>query len=255
MAGLGRIRRGMGAIMKTAAIIFIAAAAFVTYPAQAVERTFLMGSFDDIIIIGDMQVNITTSKAPSARATGDKRALDSLRLNRSGTIMTIRMQDVIYNDKAKPISEPLIITLTNRQVRNIAIKGNAKLSVTELQQVANAKIGIDGGGDVRIGKVISDTLGVGVSGNGSIHILGGSARLTKVDMQGNGIFDAAAMSTQQLKLTHNGNATSSASIEEKADIVNVGAGNINISGQGLCFIRKAGSATIKCSHTGKEAGK
>jgi Putative auto-transporter adhesin, head GIN domain len=260
MAGLGRIRRSTDAIVKAVAYTFIAttgiaATALISYPAYAAERTLLMGSFEDIIIIGDMQVNIITNKAPSAKATGDKRALDSLRLDRSGTVMTIRMQDIIYSDKAKPISQPLIINLTNRQVRNIAIRGNARLSVSELRQVADAKIGIDGGGDIRIGKAISDSLSASVSGNGSIHILGGSVRLTKVDMQGNGTFDAIAMPTQQLKLSQNGNATSSALIEERADITNIGAGNIDIVGKGLCFIRKAGSAIIKCAHTAKEAGK
>jgi hypothetical protein len=255
MARLGRIWRSLDAIVKAIASAFIAATAFISFPVYAAERTFLMGSFDDIIIIGDMKVNIITDKAPSAKATGDKRALDSLRLDRSGKIMTVRMQDIIYSDKAKPISQPLIINLTNRQVRNIAIRGNAKLAVTELRQVTEAKIGIDGGGDIRIGNAITDSLSANVSGNGSIHILGGSVRLTKVDMQGNGTFDATAMSTQQLKLSHNGNATSSASIEEKAEISNTGAGNIDIVGKGLCFIRKAGSAIIKCAHSAKEAGK
>lgn len=255
MAGLGRIWRSLDAVVKATTYALIAATALISLPAYAAERTFLMGSFDDIIIIGDMQVNIITDKAPSAKATGDRRALDSLRLDRSGKIMTVRMQDIIYSDKAKPISQPLIINLTNRQVRNIAIRGNAKLSVTELRQVTEAKIGIDGGGDIRIGNAITDSLSANVSGNGSIHILGGSVRLTKIDMQGNGTFDATAMSTQQLKLSHNGNATSRASIEEKAEISNTGAGNIDIVGKGLCFIRKAGSARITCAHLAKETGK
>ncbi len=252
MARLGRIWGGAIVVNSRFSIGLIATTLLLPTTAFATDRTFLMGSFDDIVIVGDMQVTINTGKAPSAKASGDKRVLDSLRLDRSGNVMTVRLQNIINKDKSQPITQPLVITLTNRQVHAIALRGNAKVLVTEMRQVAEAKIGIDGGGEIRVGNVVTNALDASISGNGSIIISGGTARLTKVDLMGNSVFDAAAMTTQQLKLSQNGNATSSATIEERADINNVGAGNINIGGKGLCFIRKAGNAAIVCARTGKE---
>ena len=54
-------------------------------PANAVERKLLIGSFESIVVIGDIDVSVETGKPVSAKASGDRRVLDSLKLERSGT--------------------------------------------------------------------------------------------------------------------------------------------------------------------------
>ena len=252
MAGMGRIRGGARGVTKWLALMLAVIAFGLPSSASATERTFLMGSFKDIIIIGDMQVDIVTGKTPSATAQGDIRMLDALRLDRIGTTMTLRLQSFPNNDKARPFTQPLIVRITNGEVRNVAVRGNAKLSISQIRQNLGAKMGIEGGGDIRVGNATADTLTADISGSGAVHISSGKIRNMVVYMKGSGVFDAGAMSTQQLKLTHEGNATSSFSVEDKADIFNTGSGSIDIRGKGFCFIRKAGAATIRCSHTGKE---
>ncbi len=237
------------------ATLVLAAVLLSPQSVAAADRTYLMGSFDDIIVIGDMQVNLTTGKAPSAKASGDPRMLDALRIERTGRTLKIRMQQVLNNDKAVPAKEPLIVNIANARVRNIALRGNAVIKVNAIEEQAQAQIGINGGGEIQVGKLNADTLAVDLSGPGNISVVSGRVRSSRVIIQGTGTYAAPGLSTRTLRLTQNGNANSSASVEEKADILNTGAGSIQITGKGLCFISKAGDATITCSHTGKDTGK
>jgi Putative auto-transporter adhesin, head GIN domain len=219
--------------------------------ANAAERKFLMGGFDDIIVEGDMQLNIVTGTTPSAKATGDRRVLDSVKIYRQGSTLTVRLQDIINNNQSVPIKEPLLITLTNRQVRNITVRGNARVTIDAVKGFAASNILIIGSGELTIANMLVDQLGVIMSGNAKMTLAAGSTKMARINMDGSGTFAASGMQTRALQLTHNGNATSSAMVSEKAEIFNTGAGTIQISGPGRCFIRKAGSATITCSNTAK----
>lgn len=252
MAGLGRIRRSKGARVKRWLALAVACCTLLPDTAMASERKFLMGSFKDIIILGDMQVQILTDKAPSAKASGDFSQLDLLRIDRVGTTLTIRLQNPVNNVIGRRVNEPLVITITNREVRNIALRGNAKVTISAMRQDLGAKIGIAGGGDVQISTIAADSLNADISGNGSIHILGGSIRSVTAALDGNGTFEGSAVTTTQLKLQQDGNATSNFTVQDKAEISNTGAGNITVAGKATCLIRKAGAANIKCAHLGKD---
>jgi hypothetical protein len=245
-----KFRRYGNRIWAIAVMLELAVTMFYAQNARAAERTFLMGSFDDIIVIGDMQVNLTTGKAPSAKASGDAKMLDALRIERTGMTLKIRMQQVLNNDKNVQATGPFIVNITNRHVRNIALRGNAVIKINAISEQARAQIGIDGGGTIEVGRLNADTLNIDLSGSGKIAVLGGKVRLARVVVKGNGTYQASALSSRTLNLTHDGNANSSASVEEKADIINTGSGSIKIAGKGLCFISKAGAASITCSHLG-----
>ncbi len=212
----------------------------------AASKTLLVGGFQDIVIDGDMQVVVVTGKTPSGTATGDLRMLDRLRLERQSDAITVRMQRPPSNDNAVRITEPLIVTISTRSLRNIVLRGNAKLKVNAVSQYDGSRIYLDGGGEINIDQLKADTLDVTLSGQGKLRISGGTARASNVLIQGASVYDAANLKTRSLMLNQNGNATSSAQVEEGATISNEGAGNITITGRAECFIRKAGFAVISC---------
>ena len=225
------------------------AAIFAALPqsANAIERKLLIASFENIVVIGDITVVVETGKAPSARASGDRRVLDSLKLERTGTTLRIRLQDVGNNEKGIAFTQPLLVTITNREVRDIVMSGNGKLSVSEIKQIDASKILINGGAELTIGRVVADRLTVNLVGNGKLDINGGAVRDSRVTISGNGKYKADGLATRKLRLEHNGNATTSATVAEETEIFNSGSGSIAIGGTGTCFIKKAGAAAINCA--------
>lgn len=215
--------------------------------AQAAERRILVSSFDDVVIDGDMQISIETGKSPSARATGDQRLLDLLKMDRVGDTLRIRMTAPVNNDRSKPIKEPLRIFITNRHVRDILLRGNARLDVTAIKQDGPSKLNLLGSGEIKLGSLNVDKFDANIVGNGRLIIGSGMVRTSKVTIEGGADFDAPGLTSRQLSLAHNGNANTATAVQESAEIDNSGSGSIRITGKGACFVRTPGQATITCT--------
>jgi hypothetical protein len=222
-------------------------AALLAVPANAIERKLLVASFEDVVVVGDLDVSVQTGKPVSARASGDKHVLDSLQLERTGTTLTIRVRDLLNNDQKTPVKEPLRIMLTTPRMGNVVLSGNGAVRISSMKQPDDVKIYIAGNGTVSIGNVTADRLTANIDGNGQIDIGGGAVRDGAVTIVGAGQFDGAKMLARKLRLEHNGNAKSSATVAEGTEIYNRGSGSIDIGGKGSCFIKLAGRATINCA--------
>lgn len=251
MAGLDRIWRG--AIAVIAALLIGSAAiaqVLVEAPAQAgksIERKLLVGSFENIVVIGDINVTVQTGKSPSASASGDKRVLESLKLERVGTTLRVRLQGIINNYKGVPITAPLNVRLTTQDIKDITLSGNGTLTVSEVRQQDLARVLIAGNGSVTIGRLVADQFSANIDGNGKITLGGGVVRDARMTIDGAGAFDGMKAQMRKLRLEHIGNGVSTATVEEGTDIFNRGLGNITIGGKGTCFIKEAGGAAISCA--------
>lgn len=248
-------RMGISGTAGPGLTIALAFAAMLGPPAYAVERKLLVSTFEDIVIVGDINVVLETGRSVSATASGDKKTLEALKLDRVGTTLRIRMQNVVNNDKGTPVIGPVTLTLSTPNIRNIVLSGNGQLRVNAIKQPNASKIVIAGGGKVTAGAVTSDQFTAEINGNGQIDIGGGIVRDGRVTIIGAGTYQAANLKVRKLRLEHNGNATSSANVEEGTDIYNRGSGNISIGGKGTCFIKLAGNAAIKCATIDNGGGK
>ena len=54
------------------------------YTAHAATKSFLVGSFDELIVEGDIIVKLDNMKAPSAKASGDHSLVEALKIERNG---------------------------------------------------------------------------------------------------------------------------------------------------------------------------
>ena len=252
MAGLGRMGRGAIGVL-TAGLLLSGTA--VGQSNRPIERKLLVGSFENIQLIGDINVEVQTGKSPSAIASGDKRVLESLRLERVGTTLRVRLQDIINNEKGVPITAPLKLMLSTQAVRDMTVSGNGTLKVSEVKTPNASRMLIAGNGSVSIGRLLADQFTADIDGNGKIVISGGATRDARVTVDGAGTFDGANLKMRKLRLEHIGNAVSSATVDEGTDIYNSGTGNITIGGKGTCFIKQAGGAAINCAKIDKGSGK
>lgn len=243
MAGLGRMGRGAIGKLTAAALL----AGFALTPTQAAERKLLVASFENIVIIGDIDVTVQTGKSPSARASGDRRVLESLKLERVGMTLRVRLQDIINNDKGVPITQPLKLALTTQAIQDMTVNGNGTLAVSEVRQQTSAKMSIAGNGAISVGRLVTDRFTATINGNGKMDIGGGAVRDARVTIDGAGAFDGAKIQMRKLRIEHIGNAVSTATVAEDTNIYNRGSGNITIGGKGTCFIKLAGNAAINCA--------
>lgn len=235
-----------------ASLPVLAALAFATAPtpADAATKSFLVGSYDELIIEGDIIVKLDNLKAPSARASGDHSLVEALKIERNGLTVRVRIQDYEGTTQAAKIGAPLVVTLGGRGVRKVSVDGNAQVDINQMRApglVVTLKMA--GAGQINVSKIESDRIDVGLAGTGGINIQGGKIRAARLSVSGSGKMDAPKLALMQANLFQQGNASTHLSVNEKIEITNSGSGSIQVDGPATCFVRQPGSAKIVCGKT------
>ncbi|MBK6707915.1 MAG: DUF2807 domain-containing protein [Sphingomonadales bacterium] len=215
--------------------------------ASAATKTFLIGSYEELLVEGDITVILDNNRTPSAKASGDRALVEALKIERNGLFVRVRIQDYEGKTQSARVNQPLVVHLGGRGVTRISADGSASISVNQLRSAGGtATLKLSGPGSIAVDRLESDRANLSVTGSGGITIGGGKVRVGQINMDGTGTISAAPLAIQQAKLTQSGNARTHLSVSEQIDISNSGAGTITIDGKATCFIRQPGSARIKC---------
>jgi hypothetical protein len=246
LGGMGRSNIGTLIVAISLSVGF-----FAEKPAMADERKILVASFENIQVIGDIKVQVQTGKAPSAKAKGDKRVLDALKLERVGMTLRVRLQGPLNNEKGVPMTQPLEVMLSTQAIKDMTVSGNGSLHIFEAKQQDAVRMLVAGNGSIRVKRLLTDRFSADIDGNGRIDIMDGKVRDGRVTLNGTGYFDATHVPMRTLRLEHIGNGESRVNVDEAANISNRGTGTINVGGSGSCFVKEAGSAAINCARIEK----
>jgi hypothetical protein len=235
---------------RPAAILVPIAAAFSSTPSAAATKTFLIGSFEELVVDGDIAVIVDNAKAPSAKATGDQAILDAIRFESSGRQLRIRIQQYETQPRKAIGREPLLINIGGRGITRITANGSASVKMNELRAGGGtAALRLLGPGTIRVDRLESDRISVLLSGAGGISIGEGRARIGQFSLSGPGSIAAGGLALQQASLTQRGSSKTELTVSDRVDITNAGAGEISISGKATCFVRRQGQARITCAKT------
>jgi Putative auto-transporter adhesin, head GIN domain len=221
-----------------------------TVPAQAANKTFLVGSFDELVVDGDIAVILDNNKPPSAKATGDQAMLDAIRFESSGRQLRIRIQQYDGQPRKLGARAPLVINMGGRGVAKITANGSASVKVNQIRAGGGtAALRVLGSGSIAIDRLESDRVNLWLSGAGGITIAAGKSRIGQFNVSGQGSIDAGRLALQQANIAQRGGATTELAASDRVDIVNSGAGAITVTGKATCFVRAAGLARITCAKT------
>jgi hypothetical protein len=210
-------------------------------------RNFMIGIYDEVFIEGDMRVEISNNGAPSAKAEGDAKLVDNLKIERVGKQIRIGFRPMGAGYQQPQGS--VLVKLSGRNIRKLQVRGSAQVSVDAIKASAG-QFELRGSGEVRIGKVETDTMQVLVNGTGAFAIGAGSAKNGAVHLNGTANFEAPEFTFNTLTLFQQGAANVSTKAKREVTITNNGPGTITIGGSASCVIRQAGSGKIICPKTG-----
>lgn len=228
--------------------IALAACAMVSLagPATAAERRFTIGSFQDVIVEGDARVTIEGKGPAAARATGEARDLDRVRLVRNGRSLRVGLDRPVQGSASGfRNAQPVDIRLVGRGVQRATLRGGGSLDVASLEG-RDVRVMLLGAGTIRVGAVRADRMLVTIIGNGRVEFAAGSADQLTVDSNGAGTLEAGLLIVDTVKINQAGPATTNVNAGVKAEIFNNGAGTISVAGRADCFVRQAGSGSIAC---------
>lgn len=209
---------------------------------SAAEQRFSIGNFDELIVEGDIIVNLETGKAPSAKAQGPSEKLGALRVERQGSVVRIRSAKL---QNGRRDTGPVTVTITGRDIKRLALIGSGMISANALEK-DTLRIEMKGSGVINVANLKAIKFATMIAGNGTLNIAKANVVNSDVAIDGGANFVSAGFTTQNLKLAQSGPASTLLTVTNIAEINNSGTGSITVEGPGTCIIRKAGSAVINC---------
>lgn len=231
--------------MKYFLIFLSALSAVYLSPAEAAERKYSISSFEDVRIIGNVNVFISTDKGVSARAEAASREiLDRVLLRKNGSQLIVSIRPKAGDNSRFSAEEPVTVTLSSYVVKSVTHSGSGTVSLDKLGG-RDPKARLTGFGVLTINDVAGDTLSVAMNGGGQM-VMAGTATKATIQLLGSSIFDGSQLTLETLKLVQRGPASSHIFVEKQVDISNSGTGQIRIDGRPNCSVKSGGSADIIC---------
>jgi hypothetical protein len=231
--------------MKNLFVMLLLGLAAIAAPAQAAERKYSISSFEDVRIIGNINVIITTDRGVSASAeAADRETLDRVELNKSGKQLIVSVKPKASQDGRFSEDEPVAVRLSSYVIKSITHSGSGTVSLDKLGG-RDPKARINGFGVLTINAVDGDTLDLIMNGGGQM-VIAGRATKGQITMLGSSILDGSQLTLETLDLTQRGPASSHVFVEKEVTISNSGTGRIQIDGRPNCSVKSGGSAQIIC---------
>ena len=226
-------------------LILATFALFAAASVSAAEQRFSIGSYDELIVEGDIIVNLETGKTPSVKAQGPREKLGALRVERQGNVLRIRSVALRSGQSGQSDKGPVTIAVTGRNIKRLALIGSGKINAAAMD-ADTTRIELRGSGSIDVASLKAFRFVSMIAGNGRLNITKAQVVNTELAIDGSANFISAGFVTKNLKLVHNGPASTLMTVSNNAEINNTGAGSITIEGNGTCDVRRAGSATISC---------
>ncbi len=181
----------------------------------AAEDTRSVSEFDEVVVSGAVQLELSLGKKPALKLSGDDNLLPLIETKVEGSKLTISSK------KSLSPKLPLRIELSAKNVKRVALNGAGKITVE----------GVD-----------NDALAVELSGAGDV-LLKGKTKQLKLSFSGAGKADAKGLAADSVSVSISG--AGSVEVGEPKDL------DVKISGAGK--VRYGGSPKItqKISGTGK----
>lgn len=213
--------------------------------AGAAERTFTLTSVDRIQVEGPYLVEVRTGRGSSAKAIGDRDAIDALRMDVIGQTLTISTDRTNWKGtRSNETSGPVIIRLTTGELRRAALSGTGSLAIDRLRG-PHVQLSVQGSGRINVGSITADRLDVTATGSGGMR-LSGTAKATNVTLRGSAAIDAAAFTANDLVLVNQGSGDIAIGAKGTARITAAGAGRTVVKGTRACTVRAPGAGTVTC---------
>jgi Putative auto-transporter adhesin, head GIN domain len=232
--------------LKSGFILFLMSLS-ATASAALDKRSFLIGDYSEVVVSGDIQVEIANNGPPSAMAEGDAKLVDALKIERNGQIVRISLFQDARNTSKIPLGA-IRVKLVGRNLKRLSLAGPGKISVDAMKAPA-INLDLKGPGEIDIGKFDTEKSAIFLNGSGRVKLGSGMVRNGAVAIRGTAQLDAAELSFGTLSLATMGSAVVTTKANSDVTISNSGAGSITIGGTPNCIIRQSGSGTINCEKT------
>ena len=207
------------------------------------SRSFDVSGFDQVELAGSDDVRIVAGPAFSVQATGAEKTLDKLKIEVSGSTLSIGRKRSFSmgwsNDKGA------LVTVTMPTIKAASVAGSGNMDIDQVE-TAEFEANIAGSGGMKIKSAQVDKLDIDIAGSGGATVAG-AAKTIDISIAGSGSVMAKDLNAAEASISIAGSGNVDARASGAASVSIAGSGDVNISGTSNCKTSKNGSGKVVCT--------
>ncbi len=207
---------------------------------QGGERHYAVSGFDKVALGAAGDVTVRTGQAFGLTVTGEPGQLDTLKVTRDGSTLTLGHKAGTHWSGSGKIH--WVVTMPRIAGADIGGSGSIRIDRAEGQDFHG---NIGGSGDLSVAGLKVDRAVFAIGGSGNIDAAG-QARAIDLSIGGSGKLRALPVTADTAKVTIAGAGDVAATVKTHADVTIVGSGNVEIAGGAKCSVTKMGAGTVRC---------
>lgn len=208
--------------------------------ALAADRTFEVGAFHAVVLVGSANVEVVPARSPSVVATGDQQNLDRLDIRTEGDRLLIGQKRLTGGMRGSRVR----VRVGTPDLRAASIRGSGNIRVARPIS-GDFAAAISGSGDLSLTDVDAAALSMAISGSGTLGATGRCQSLS-VRVSGSGDIEARDLTCTAATVSVSGSGNVTTNATGTADVRISGSGNVTIAGTAKCTMRSTGSGTVRC---------
>jgi Putative auto-transporter adhesin, head GIN domain len=218
--------------------------ALLPLPALAAERSYSVGDFERIRVVGPASVSVTYGRGASAKARGLPNAIDQISVEVIDRVLVIQPLVPSETPGVKTARGPVSLFITTPRLTSARLTGSGSLTIAEMKGLL-ADVSLTGSGSITVARMAVDKLNARFSGSGLLRLAGKVANLD-ADVKGSGSVDASGLLVADAKLTAAASGSIRITASRSATVSSSGSGAIEIAGKAACSVQNSGAGTVDC---------
>lgn len=206
-------------------------------------RTYAISDFTSVELAGSDNVAVRIGSGFSVRAEGSAKALDRLKIERSGDTLEIgHKKNMNFDWGGNRDSARIYVTMP--RITAAKISGSGDMSVDRVE--GNAfDASSAGSGNITIAKMAVPSTRLSIAGSGSITAAGAATDLS-ISIAGSGDVEGAALAASRADVSVAGSGSVRAVVNGSARVSILGSGDVDLGSKATCTTSKMGSGTVNC---------
>lgn len=217
--------------------------------ADAETRRIGLTSFENLVVIGDIVVEVVPDYRISALVDASRDAIERLEMDVTEHTLTIRIgNDGPYGVSTAPVG-PVHIRLSAQNLQQISLLGSGVLHAARLEG-EDVRIRLSGAGEVAATIAAGGNVTVRADGAGNVQLAGRTDSLT-ASVSGAGAIDASGLVARDMTLRASGTGSSRFTAAQTANLTVSGAASVAVAGRARCTITNLGSGNATCENAAR----
>jgi hypothetical protein len=211
------------------------------------QRSYQVGSFNEIEVAGPYDVKVTTGSGPTVSASGPEKLIERLVVEVKGNKLLIHPKsERNFHWFGSGTHGTATIEVSAPALRAAAIAGSGTINVDKVTG-ADFDGSIGGSGDLMVESIDVKLLKLAIGGSGSVRAGSGRAQAASSDIGGSGDIDAEGVQAENASISIAGSGSVAGQATGSADVNVMGSGDVSLTGGAKCNVSKMGSGDVRCT--------